>query len=1534
MERKANRSMWDPLSEPLFRWLWIAALASNIGSWMHDVAAAWLMTSLSDSPVMISLMQTASFLPFFVLALPAGAFADIFNRRSVLIFGQAWMLISALAIGLCSMMGVMNPWLLLSLTLMLGIGGAISSPAWNAALPELVSKKNLESAIALGGMGWNIARGVGSAIGGFLVALSGPGAVFVLNALSFLAVLWVFWTWKRPKSAENSQNETVVGAIRAGVRFVRHSHSLVGILWRTMVFVSCSTAFWALLPLFCRVHLKVNATEYGILLSAFGIGALAGAGLMPRLRKNMSLDACTAAGTVLFAVGMLGLALSPHYYVGLLMTFIAGLAWIQVTSSLNMGAQLACPAWVRSRALSVYILVWHGTMAIASLAWGTFAKFFNMENALLVAACGLLVSLLMLPRRHKLGDLEKVDMTASGHWKDPVLALTPRPEHGPVQITVEYTIDPDTSNEFVEAMTQLAVQRKRDGAFQWHLMCDLGEPTKYVETYFVETWAEHERQHRRVTIADKPAEERVAALHVGDSRPIVRHLISGIGLTGELTAPKLHGTELMPGTEPGEPPCGVCTESDSNVDFEPSSDTAEVEAWGSTPEEMVPDTGVTVPAAFSAVTEVKTSGSSPKPAAELVKPTAIGKTGELQKPDFVGESPNRNSLEYMLDDMSASEETPTTPLQTVSPAGQTSQPGTGGAPPAAPTAKAATDGDSLEDFLSDLGSSALPVSNGSSSANNKAPAAARDGDSLADFLSDLKVHGKQLSDPDLAVPGEPLVDIDALFKQDPGDTLTKIRPLRSPEWVDTFDGIERPNPRDGNVVDIDSLFSKRPVYDDLDSASEEGESAHDKPAQSLFDLFDSFEASAGSRLDQQPKQSKPLVDLSPPPEDQEDIDQRIKSLDLNPQDTLTTGGDSKSNEENFQEEIPADTLVDIEAYTRHPASESLTQVPVDTLVDIEAHALRNPDEFLTEDTGASTEIPADTLVDIEAYKQRNNQSDRLTVAPTHALIASSLEDIEEARTEDPSDTLVDIVAYSRQHPRERLMRSLDALDELDQKAKEEDFEKETGNGKEKEKEKGSRNTLTGIKLLSSRESSEDLTAVTGDDEPVVSTGEREAGDIEPEKTLTSPSSQLNTGEMEALDLPFSESLTGSTAEAGSSPRPAGASEVTTGEREAVDFKPADKLSPESVPSGTGTTKKVEPPIRKPPERPLLITQNREAPSPSPPPTSSGSAPSAPTSSDTRPSLASPRPSLSSASSTSSQPPSQPPSATPDSASISGSDNKPSTSVPGPSLSDSRPSTSIIKPTTSGLKPSPSDSRPWSDSAKSLSGSSPPAPGETKPTTSGFKPSLSASKPFLPETKTASTTEPKPSSAPSAAPSSADSKPTSSIGDSIPSSSSTKPSLSDLRSSSDAKASAASSADSAVTPATPVNKPSSFMSAFTGYREEDVEDGDESWEDDADAPQNKLQGKLQDKSQQHKPGNGASDSKLPTPSAETRASWIAERKSATDVNPQETLGDVTTIENAAFTPLTDDELLHEGLLSDNGASGDSKNTDKKPSTDDR
>lgn len=518
-------SAWSPLTHPLFRSLWLAAVASNIGTWMHNVGADWLMTTLAPSPLMVSLMQTAENAPLFLLALPAGALADIVDRRRLLLYTQGWMLVSAIALGLLTLFGLTTPWVLLLLIFFLGLGSALNAPAWQAIMPELVPRSELPAAVSLNSVAFNIARAVGPALGGFVVAAVGSWAVFLLNSLSFIGILLVLYRWRREPIESISPTERVVGAMRAGVRYVRHDPELRAVLVRTGVFVSCASALWAMMPLVARQQLGLGAFSYGVLLGSLGAGAILGAFILPAVRHKVSLNVLIIAGTIIYAAATAILATVHVFMLLCVMMLCGGVAWMALMSSFNISVQAIVPAWVRARVLAIYLLVFFGGMALGSVVWGTVATHIGISNALLCAAASLIVGLAaayFFPLR--VG--EELDLEPSLHWSDPIVVSEPHPQDGPVLVTVDYQIEPERAEEFVAAMREVKRILRRDGAIRWGLFADPARPGHYVETFLVESWAEHMRQHARVTNEDRVAQDLVRALHAGASPPVVTHLIA------------------------------------------------------------------------------------------------------------------------------------------------------------------------------------------------------------------------------------------------------------------------------------------------------------------------------------------------------------------------------------------------------------------------------------------------------------------------------------------------------------------------------------------------------------------------------------------------------------------------------------------------------------------------------------------------------------------------------------------------------------------------------------------------------------------------------------------------------------------------------------------------------------------------------------------------------------------------------------------------------------------------------------------------
>jgi MFS family permease len=388
---------WAPLTEPLFRSLWIAAVISYTGSWMQNVGAGWLMTQLTTSPLMVSLVQGAAAIPVFLVVLPAGALADMIDRRRLLLFTQGWMVVAAAALGVLTLLNAMNPWVLLAFTFLMGLGAVMNDPAWQAITPEVVSPARHASAVALNSAGFNVARAVGPALGGMVVAAAGSGWSFLLNALSFFGVIVFLYKWRRTPH-EPLPTRRLREAIIEGFRYVAGAPEVRSVLIRTGAFSIGATSLLALLPVVCQPH---GAQGYGFLLTCFGIGALAGAAVLPRLRLHYSVDGLVAGATVVFAA-MTFAAGQVHVFAWLcLVLFTAGAAWIGILACFNVVAQTMCPTWMRARALSMYLLVLQGGMALGSALWGELSARQGVPAALAWSALAMVVGLSSI-RRHRL----------------------------------------------------------------------------------------------------------------------------------------------------------------------------------------------------------------------------------------------------------------------------------------------------------------------------------------------------------------------------------------------------------------------------------------------------------------------------------------------------------------------------------------------------------------------------------------------------------------------------------------------------------------------------------------------------------------------------------------------------------------------------------------------------------------------------------------------------------------------------------------------------------------------------------------------------------------------------------------------------------------------------------------------------------------------------------------------------------------------------------------------------------------------------
>ena len=514
-----------PLKISLFRDRWIASTVSSVGTWMQDTAGTWLMTSLTTSPLLIALMQTAASLPVLLLGLLAGATADIFDRRKLLIFWQAWMLASVGILAILTFVGYVSPWALLAFTFLLNIGSAMNNPAWQAIIPELVSRELIPDTVSLNAASNNLARAVGPALGGLMVAgfqrvHTGAGSVFALNAISFAGVIWVLVNWKRiPLFKSALPAERIEGSIRSGLRYVRYAPDLQASLVRAFVFTFFISAIWSLLAVVARHVLKQGPLGYGILNGSLGMGAVIGATVLHRVRQRFSADQILAAASLYNVVVLLILAFVHSPYLIIAALVVSGFAWTSTMSTINVSVQLAVPAWVQARALGTYMMVFQGGLALGSVLWGTIAEHTSTPIALATSAGGLLVTLPFVYRFHILQG--PVPDHTPHQPKRPLPQLTPdtEPTDGPVRISVEYHVPAANYAEFTRAIHKLRGVRLRDGAMRWGIYRDAINPEHLYETFIMESWLDFLRSRERITAADEAIRVRVRELHEHDDPP-------------------------------------------------------------------------------------------------------------------------------------------------------------------------------------------------------------------------------------------------------------------------------------------------------------------------------------------------------------------------------------------------------------------------------------------------------------------------------------------------------------------------------------------------------------------------------------------------------------------------------------------------------------------------------------------------------------------------------------------------------------------------------------------------------------------------------------------------------------------------------------------------------------------------------------------------------------------------------------------------------------------------------------------------------
>lgn len=526
--REEKSSPWLPFKHKAFALLWSATLISNVGTWMHDVGAGWLMTTLDPSPAIVSLVQAATMLPIFLFALFAGALADRTDKRRFLIIANVVLAIVVSALAILTSLGGMTPLLLLAFTFAIGTGAAFVSPAGQAIVPSLVPREELQPAIALNSMGINISRAIGPALAGVLITAFGLAAPFILNAVSFLAIIAALVLWKRPPAPPQTlPPEPLFGAMLTGIRHASSNAALKATLLRSLGFFTFSSAYWALMPLVARGLPGGGSEIYGILLGAVGVGAVAGALVLPRIRETVNTNGLTAGATLIAATAMATLGLAPNATVAVFAALLGGVGWITVLSSLNISAQTALPNWVRARGLAISLMVFFGCMAAGSAIWGQVATYTSVSMALVIAAAGLALAI-PLTWRAKLGQGDTIDLTPALSWAAPMIAETfdDDLDRGPVLVVIRYDIDPSDVDAFLRAAHEVSGARYRDGAYNWGVYQDAADPRVWVEWFLVSSWAEHLRQHDRVSRHDQDIQVTMRGYHRSDDPPKVAHYLA------------------------------------------------------------------------------------------------------------------------------------------------------------------------------------------------------------------------------------------------------------------------------------------------------------------------------------------------------------------------------------------------------------------------------------------------------------------------------------------------------------------------------------------------------------------------------------------------------------------------------------------------------------------------------------------------------------------------------------------------------------------------------------------------------------------------------------------------------------------------------------------------------------------------------------------------------------------------------------------------------------------------------------------------
>lgn len=514
----------SPLSLPVFRAVWIASMVSNFGGLIQSVGASWMMTSLAASPQMIALVQTSTSLPIMLLSLWAGAIADNMDRRKVMLVAQSFMLLASLLLMAGAWAGLLTPWLLLTLTFLIACGTALNSPAWQASVGDMVPRAGLPRAVALNSMGFNIARSLGPALGGVIVAIGSAAAAFLINALSYIPLILVLARWQPVVQPRILPRERLGVAMGAGIRYVAMSPPIRRVMFRSALFGVAASAVPAMMPLVARDVIQGGPFIYGLLLGCFGIGAVAGALCTGWLRQRVSTERVVQIAAIALAIGASATGVSTILIVSLLALVLAGAGWVIALSTFNVSVQMASPRWVVARALALYQMAVFGALAAGSWLFGAIADGYGPVGALHIAALVQIVGV-AAGLRWPLMDIGDENLDPQDRWREPDTAVPVEARSGPIVVTIEHRIAERNIAEFLSVMNERRRIRMRDGARHWTLLRDLADPQLWVERYDVPTWLDYVRHNQRRTNADADNSDALRRLRIEEREPVVHRMI-------------------------------------------------------------------------------------------------------------------------------------------------------------------------------------------------------------------------------------------------------------------------------------------------------------------------------------------------------------------------------------------------------------------------------------------------------------------------------------------------------------------------------------------------------------------------------------------------------------------------------------------------------------------------------------------------------------------------------------------------------------------------------------------------------------------------------------------------------------------------------------------------------------------------------------------------------------------------------------------------------------------------------------------------